>query len=474
MLVYFSLFAAWFILFIMGAVHYKGTTYIYVLFSLIYLALIVSGFFWRVTYGYTFFSVMLWLGFWLKTVLHLLLDYPFVEPTGLFNDSGKEWDEVLFVATIGALGTIVARIIYSIFIGGRSTINIDICPPPPEWYKPYRVFLWSALTACMIFFSLLNIVFSFQQIGLVPKTIIWPLNSIFSWLLSTGFAIAVATLLWWEFSLKRTNINFIYFLLLEAATSSVSLLSRGLYIFHIIPIFFSIFSNRKLAKTFTTRWSALLLGSTLIIYLFCYPIINSVRDYHYSEIPLSMPSKLKISSMKDLIVFFEKGAIKLAKFSVDRWIGVEGLMATSAYTGKDLTLFLSVATEKSEIGKVSKFQEIAKSDYRFSDLTKFLFASLPGPISFFYLTNNLYFVMAGMSFLSLLILTSEVIIYKLLLNPFLAALWGSIISTTAVQMGINLPGLVFYLLLCLFGFFSVYLLQKLFYLESISFRKRKI
>jgi hypothetical protein len=465
---------AWIILFFMGAYRYQGSWYIYALFSLTYLALLISGIFKKITYGYVFLSVILWLGFWLKLVIHLLLEYPFVEPIGLFKDSESNWDSVLFVASLGAIGVMSARAITSAFFNFKPTMVENQPCIPPSWYKRYRYFLWCALAVAILFFAIVNIIYSFQQVGIVPKTIAWPLNTIFYWLLSTGFAMSTFTLLWWELSSETKNINTIYFLLLEAMASSISLLSRGLYIFHVTPLYYSLFLNRKYLKLASLKWISALLCTTFVIYIFCFPLINSIRNYHYSDVALTMPWS-QISSWSEersLIVF---GIKKFALFSVDRWVGLEGLMATSAYPEKSAAFFLSAATEKAEIGKASIFQEVALSHYRNMDLTKFAFASLPGPISFFYLADSLWVVVLGMIIVTLLLLFAELFAFKLLPNPLFSALWGSILATGVSQMGINIPGLFYYYFLCTIGILTLHLFHRSFYIRGIkSLRARGI
>lgn len=465
-------FSCWSVLFFFGAFLYQGSWYIYSFFSFIYLALLISGIFIKITYGYTFLAIILWLGFWLKTVIHLILDYPFVEPTGLFNGTGQEWDHVLIVASLGALGVVTARLVHSYFFGMQSTMTDETPLLPPNWYDRYKFYLWCALASCIIIVAALNICYSFQQIGLVPKTIIWPLNALFYWLLSTGFAMAVTTLLWWEFSSRNNNINTVYFLLFEGIAASISLLSRGLYIFHIVPLFFALLLNRKRLNGASIKWTSLLLVSFLLIFLICYPLINSIRDYHYSGVPLTMPWN-KTESWAEGESMLAKGFTKFAMFSVDRWIGLEGLMATSAYPDKSISLLVSAATEKAAIGKASIFQDIALSHYRFMDLSKFVFASLPGPISFFYFSNSLWFVIIGMGALTLLVLASELLVYRFLPNPLLAALWGSILATSVAQMGINIPGLIFFFSLCSIGFLTLYLIQHSFFAAALFSGKRK-
>ncbi|WP_144425228.1 hypothetical protein [Pseudomonas fluorescens] len=482
---YFSLFIMWIFLFLSGARIYPGSVVIYSFYSFAYLVLLISGTFWKITYGYVFLAIMVWLGFWLKTVVHLLFNYPFIEPTGLFKGTSEEWDSVLFIASIGATGIIIARIFFSVCFSSRSTLTVEEPAPPPWWYKYYKTSLWFVLAVSMIAFSVTNIYFSFQQIGLVPKTIIWPLNAIFSWLISTGFAMTGATLLWWEFLSKKANSNVIYIILLEAAISSISLLSRGLFIFHITPLYFSVFLNRKLIPPLGLKWTATLLSFTTIVFLSCYPLINSIRDSEYSGVAMTMPWQMEKKSLIDgkeyttdagtylteTGINLKKSIMKLAAFSVDRWIGLEGLMASSAYPEKSPSLLFKLATEKAEIGKASIFQDIALSHYRFMDMRKFSFASLPGPISFFYLSNSLWILVGGMIFVTLFVITSEILIYKILKNPFLAALWGSIVSTAIAQLGINTPGLVIHLLLCSIGILTLFLFQNSFFITRFRIGK---
>ena len=64
--------ALWLSAFAAGITLYPGSKLIYTIFSLAFLALLVSGFYRQVTYGYTLLAVFLWLGFWLKKTIHLI------------------------------------------------------------------------------------------------------------------------------------------------------------------------------------------------------------------------------------------------------------------------------------------------------------------------------------------------------------------------------------------------------------------
>lgn len=475
-LIIFLLLIIWLTLFFFGLHDYQGSGYVFFIFSTTYLVLLVSGLSTKAPYGYTFFTIILWLGFWLKAVFHLLIDYPFVEPTGHFNGTKPDWDSVLLIASVGAAGIVLSRYIWNLTFRKKLTLIRQTEYFAPRWYASYRVPLWGGLILCLLVVATLNISYSFQQVGLVPRTILWPLNTVFFWLLSTGFAMSVSTLLWWEISSPQKNMNAAYIVLLEASISSISSLSRGLYIFHTIPIAYALLKNKSLLKLANKKWYAGIATAAFLLFLLCYPLVNTARDFYYSGVPLTNTEWLhdEHSVFSTATTEMITATTKLMKFSVDRWIGLEGLMATYAIEDKNIQLFITVATEKGQIGKSSIFQEIALSHYRFMDLQKFVFASLPGPISFLYLTGSYWMVGIGMFLLSFLFLTLELIIAKAFKNPLLSALWGSILATSVAQMGLNVSGLIFYFFLCSIGFLALFLLQYPHTLKAVFFKRIKL
>lgn len=127
---------------------------------------------------------------------------------------------------------------------------------------------------------------------------------------------------------------------------------------------------------------------------------------------------------------------RLLQLSVDRWIGLEGLMAVQAYPGKDPALLRRGFLEKPAIGKPDIYQSISKSVYLKSDGTKFRFASLPGGPAFLYYSNSLWIVALGMVIFTFLVLLVELLIRTLTRNPILCSLYGVVMASTAVQFGV--------------------------------------
>lgn len=76
-------FLLWLPLFVGGLIGYSGSKLIYTLFSVIFLVMLASGFYRRVSYSYLFLVIFLWLGFWFKLTVHTILGYHYVEPIDL-------------------------------------------------------------------------------------------------------------------------------------------------------------------------------------------------------------------------------------------------------------------------------------------------------------------------------------------------------------------------------------------------------
>ncbi len=138
-------------------------------------------------------------------------------------------------------------------------------------------------------------------------------------------------------------------------------------------------------------------------------------------------------------LYFQIGTGFLPRISalvVDRWIGLEGVMAVSAYPEKSSALLFDAAKEKREIGKTTKFQEISNSHYRWTDASNWQFASLPGAAAFLYFSGSLWVVLIGMATFAFLLQLSEQWVFALTSNPLLCSLFGLTLANTIAQFGI--------------------------------------
>jgi len=442
----------WFPLFVGGLIGYSGSKLIYTLFSVVFLAMLASGFYRQVSYGYLFLVVFLWLGFWLKLTVHMIFDYPYGEPIGSFDGTAAAWDGVLRVAIVASIGVVVGRLLYGL-AGRKSTMLIpEGGLRAPVWYPVIRKWLWLSVLTATVGLAIVNAVYGILQIGLVPRTILlWPLNAAIAWMVSIGSAMGIATLLWWDISLRKNISLPVYAILAEALFSTISLLSRGVYIFHTIPQMLSLYKNRPILVRISRKKAILIAVAFVGLFVISISAVTILRNYSYSNVPLDF------NSAKGLISSSQ--GVGAARFIVDRWIGLEGVMAVQSYPKKGGAIFLEAMTEKREIGKVTLYQEVCKSSYRYTDTSKWQFASLPGAAAFLYYSGSLWVVMLGMVAFALLVLFSENLIFVLTANPLLCTMYGLTAANNVAQFGIapRQAGPYFFMIFC--GILAIWFVQ---------------
>ncbi|WP_397412564.1 hypothetical protein [Polaromonas sp.] len=502
-----------------GLITYTGSAATYAVFTLIFMLTLASGFYGKFSYSYFFLVIFIWLGFWLKLTVHSIFDYTYVEPTGIFDGSSSSWDEVLWVAIAAGAGVMVGRLSYARLVrnsGSEATGTAAV----PAWYPKFRNLVWAMMLLVMISIAAGNAFYGIQQIGMVPRTVFpWPFNAVIAWMTSIGSAMGVATLVWWDIVSKRKFSTSIYAILLEACLSTVSLLSRGVYIFHTIPQLLSLHKNRRILSGTSFRQVIVLAVVFVSLFVGTMAIINVLRGYLYPHQGLTISTSInqmrltqvevlnaKIHQIEKMIpsnpspealrrfyklhglkagvplevqlvhfielranystalaeeevrgkeiahstvgqfkVLMEEMAYQLkggaiertSQLLVDRWVGLEGVMAVQSYGAKGSALLLEGIAEKREIGKVPLYQEICRSHYRLMDAKTWQFGSLPGASAFLYYSGSVWIVMLGMAVLSLVLLVLERFVYALTRNPILCALLGFNLANFVAQLGMT-------------------------------------
>jgi hypothetical protein len=502
-----------------GLVTYPGETTTYSIFTLIFLLTLASGIYGKFSYSYFFLVIFLWLGFWLKLTVHSIFDYTYVEPTGVFDGSSAAWEEVVWVAMAAGIGVMAGRFAYAI-IGRRVGAVEKHAVVVPVWYPKFRGWAWAVTLLIVIGAAAANAFYGVQQIGMVPRTVLpWPSNALIAWMTSIGSAMGVATLVWWDIASKRNVSISVYAILIEACLSTVSLLSRGVYIFHTIPQMLSLYRNRR-TLTDTSFRQVIILGAVFVgLFVGTLAVINVLRGYLYPhagliisttanqirltrlevlngkipevermiarnepvekqlydykrhglklDVPLEIQRQGFIEErvnlvkslaaeqvrgkeianstlgqfkvlMEELTYQLKGGAVERAsQLLVDRWVGLEGVMAVQSYDAKGSALLLEGIAEKREIGKIPLYQEICKSHYRLMDAKTWQFGSLPGAAAFLYYSGSIWVVMLGMALLSFVLLVLERLVYALTRNPILCALLGFNLANFVAQLGMT-------------------------------------
>lgn len=448
--------------------NFPGSKLLYFLFSCSYFLMLITALHRRSHFGYIFLVSILWLGFWAKLTAHLILEYPYREPIGQFDGSPKAWNEVLWVAIVASLGVMLGRLVSAIF---SKTYSRNICfeqAMVPAWYPALRGWIWLFSLTSIIVLTAINSLLGVQQIGLAPHTVLpWPMNALIAWQVTLGGSLLLTVLLWWEVLLRKNIVASVYALVFEASLSSISILSRGLYLFHIVPQLFGLFENRaSLVQVSKLRIIALIATMGFLL-LFNIATVTTLRNHLYSDsqtkcftIKEFNPANC-LDEFSDFEYQISFGALNVfLTLLVDRWIGLEGVMATVGHPEKNFALLKKAALEKHEPGNVTQFQIISNSHYQRIDFSKVRFASLPGAAAFFFFMGSIWVVLVGMALVVIVLQLSEQLVFRLTKNPLLSSLIGFTLAHFISQLGVapreNIPffGMIICFILCVHALHS--------------------
>jgi hypothetical protein len=416
----------WVVFFFRAFSLFPGSKLAFLAFSFAALGILLSGIFQRISFGYLYLVVFIWLGTWFKLVSRFIFfnDLRFEEGTGMFVGTIDNWNQILSVLIASYIGIFAAFIIYSRV---RPDISRAYCTyRAPNWYPKIRTWLWMCAFAIVLIFPLLNNLLGIHQIGLFPRTILpWPSNALISWTLNIGSAMVVSTLLWWDLNSKYAKSLSLFAVAFDAFLSSTSILSRSAYIFRTLPQYYAISQVYKGVfvlnkKTICTLFVVFLLLPSVSLWL-----VSNSRDYYYSS-----PAPKTIHSSKSF------GPSLFKTLFLSRFIGLEGVMAVQAYPNKSHKLLWGALVEKRKIGHSDLYQKVSRSGYE-STSNYFQFGSIPGPAAFFYYSGSLPVVSLGMVSLTSFVLIWEDLVLMLTGNPIICSLLGLFSANTVAQFGIT-------------------------------------
>ena len=420
-------------LFIAALNEYKGENYIYVIFTIVSSALIFSGFRKNAIFFDTFIGVFLWLGFWLKLTIRVAyMDGQFHEPVGNFDGSAVEFDRTLLVASCGFLGILLASYFREKFLFVYpSVINETAQKGLFMFYKNHRKTLLLGFVALFFTVAITNVYLGIYQRGTIPNTILpYGLNGIYKWLLLFGLTSVSAVILKFEYTMaKKTTYLVAVIGLMESFVSNVSLLSRGM-ILNTGALVYGVLRGLKLYQI-KSNIRFLVICFVIFITLFgsSVVVVNYLRanSFHIQNTQITKHA-LERTSQQTSILF------------LDRWVGIEGVMAVSSYPDLGLDLWKNAWQETYSENETSFYDiNLITSPYltdKTLNLTKHHFISLPGIVAFCFYPGSYLFLFFCMFVIGMFASTLELITFKMGgKNIILCALLAQVIAFRFASFG---------------------------------------
>tara|TARA_B100001093_G_scaffold519398_1_gene608246 strand:+ start:1762 stop:2997 length:1236 start_codon:yes stop_codon:yes gene_type:complete len=324
--------------------------------------------------------------------------------SGKFIASINSFDEVFLIASVGLLGLLSAIVIRNIFFKQISfSLSIDLLPLK-NLYMKNKFIIISSFLLVLFFICFSNSHYVFYQKGISAEhDLFFPLAAFLKWFLLYGSLLIVSVIIYFETLSKRKFILWPFILLLlNLYLINLSLLSRSMpinaFIFFLAAYFFLKFNN-----IYLNRFN-LFISFIVIIFLSFASIahINYERAIAYNEINTG-----KKNMIYDHTAITNKSLtrtiINMSKpLFINRWVGIESVMAVQAYERKGFDLYLKLLDEKPGQNIQSYFDKNIINKYSQENFNKYNFNSSPGIIAFLYYSGSYLFLYLVMILITLL------------------------------------------------------------------------
>ncbi|MDO8310473.1 MAG: hypothetical protein Q7T25_00890, partial [Sideroxyarcus sp.] len=386
---------------------YPGHAYIYLLFTLICNALLYAGFRKKALFFDAFIGAFFWLGFWLKLTLRVaFIDGTFHEDVGNFDGSGTAFDRALLVTCCGLLPLLLVSILRERFgFSYPASLGATKHRGLLSYYQNNRAKILIGFSVAVVLVTVTNFYFGIYQRGELPRTIPpFGLRGVYTWLLLFGLATFSALILDFEFSLnKKTPYLVVALTLLEGFLTNVSMLSRGM-ILNSSALAYGVV--RSLTPK-SIRPSYRLLAGWLVMFVLLFAVSIVLVQHVRSKSGESIRSKLDISEIDPVSI--GRGAPILF---VDRWVGMEGVLAVTSYPKLGWGLW-NEAWREVYAPRLSFYDaNLVTSPYRNTDMTKHHNISLPGIVAFCFYPGSYAFLFLCRFVLGWIAVAIEIAVFK--------------------------------------------------------------
>jgi hypothetical protein len=433
----------------LGTQNYSSNKINYLSFSIISNFLILFAIRKNAIFFETFFSLLLWLGFWFKfTCTIVFTDGVFREGVGIFDYSKKSFDEVLFVAQIGLLSFIISGYFRQLFLF-KYPEKLKLPNLKKNFFFFGRKKIWIFFVFLYIFIALLNFYFKIYQKGLLPTyDLNFILSGMFKWLLLFGLSAFSATLVFYEYSFyKKFFFMSVVIILFETFFTSFSMLSRGM-IFNAIALLYGIYKFSK--KIDTPNNYRYYLKSIVLIILLFYISVSSVNylraNYFYvgksvefvldkadkqTETQTEILKKLPTSKQINSEILF---------LIINRWVGVDGIMAVTSKKNILSLEFLFSSFKERPTKDTPTFYELTfglEENIPTNELYENVKGNtLPGILAFLFYSGSYFVLFIGIFILSIIASSIEFLSFKLSSNNLIfSSLIGQVIAFRFIHFG---------------------------------------
>jgi hypothetical protein len=407
---------------------------------------------------FTYFFFLL--SFWFK--FNCILYFENIKVSeGDFDVSISNYDNATIIIICTFIACICASFIKEFFINNFiKATKYEMSNFFIRFYKYYRVIIFSSWIGFLILVWGSNYYYKIYFKGLVNEGTFPVATYFYSWSFVYGLAALTSILIYIDFIIFKKKI--IFFLgIFESFFTQMSIYSRSFLLsFFAYLRGFLFLSNIK-----KFRFSKFTVGKIfiLILIIFILSIYSSAKlrstqfyETDKSEVPITFSS-----IYSDII-----------SLSINRWVGIDALLAVSQNKNLSFNFFLSAWQEEKNIKKKSFYIDnfFIRFNYKGFEKKNLNIVITPGIVAFLYYSGSALFVFFSILFLILICSAIEMLFfYYSLGNIILANIIGYALSVRFIHFGYIPFNSINFLLSFLITFFIIYFLTKI--IRKKNFKK---
>jgi hypothetical protein len=412
---------------VVAAMNYVGNVFHYLAFSIASHVLLWCGFRRNALFFDTVIGVLFWLGFWLKVSVRVaFFGGQFHDPTGNFDGSPAAFDQALTVCVVAFAGLLLASYLREklFFSYPRSTSPLETAGAA-RFYERHRVLILGTFVATVVLVSATNFALGVYQRGLVPHTVLpSAIRALYTWLLLFGLASFCAVILHFELLGRRTiSPAAAVATLLESFMTNTSMLSRGMVLNLGALGYGTLRALRAYEARITARFIVLSCIGFICLFIGSVLLVNAWRAAaEPAEWKSPQGARRAISDAKPLIL--------------DRWVGIEPVMAVSSYPHKGWALWSEAWNEKPAPQLSFYDRTMIRSAYENVDPARYNYVTLPGIVAFCFYPGSLTFLFVCMLIVAAIGAATEMAIFAISgRNLVLCALLAQVVASRWVHFG---------------------------------------
>jgi hypothetical protein len=412
--------------FLLNFNNYIGSKFLFFIFQFLSFALFLQVIK-KNNSGFEFFTYFFFLlSFWFK--FNCILYFEKINVTeGDFDLLFSNYDNAIIVMISTFAACLCSSFIKEFIIKNYIKENkFEIKNSFTIYFKRYRIFIIYLLIFYLILIWGTNLYFSIYFKGLINKNIFPLIKYFYSWNLTYGLAVITSILIFIDFSVFKNNKIFVLGIF-EAFFSQMNIYSRSFLLSFLAYLrgFLLLLNIKKtiFRKLLLTKIFFLI----LIIFFLSIYLTTKLRNNQF-YLPNSSQTQITLAS-----TFYD-----ISSLAVNRWVGIDSLLAVSQSTNLNFNFLLSAWNEKKNINQKSFYTSnfLKRFEYTGFEKENLNIVITPGIVAFLYYSGSAVFVFFAVLILILICSSIEILFYRYSLgNIILANIIGYALAVRFVHFG---------------------------------------